>query len=350
MTATTLVHHDRILQWGIECLEAAGVPYDDAVTVANALMQTSLWGVDSHGILRLTHYLSRIQAGSIKPKAEVLVRQTGPCTAQMDGDDGLGIVHCVRGMSLAMEMATRSGVGIVGIGGSSHCGAIGLYTRQAAAAHLIGIAFTHADSIVVPHGGTQKYFGTNPLSIAFPRANGEPVCLDMATSQVAWNKVMNARMENQPLKPGLTVDVSGEATSDPHQAAALLPLGGEHYGHKGYGLALMIDLLCGALNGMTFGPNITPMYSELNKPRRIGHLMLAIDPARFAGAGTLETVVHEMVEDLKTRGDILFPGEPEYNMASTRLRQGIPIAPAALADMNAWSDKLNVGHLAIPAH
>jgi ureidoglycolate dehydrogenase (NAD+) len=203
---------------------------------------------------------------------------------------------------------------------------------------------------VVPHGGKQKYFGTNPLSIAFPRANSEPVCLDMATSQVAWNKVMNARMEGQPLKPGLTVDASGEATSDPHQAAALLPLGGEHYGHKGYGLALMIDLLCGALNGMAFGPNITPMYSELDKPRRIGHLMLAIDPARFAGAGSMENVVHSMVEDLKTRGDILFPGEPEYNMAAVRLQRGIPIAPAALADMNAWSDKLNVGHLAVPAH
>jgi len=264
----------------------------------------------------------------------------------MDGDDGLGIVHCVRGMTMAMEMAARSGVGIVGIGGSSHCGAVGLYTRQAAAAHLIGIAFTHADAIVIPHGGKQKYFGTNPVSIAFPRAGGEPVCLDMATSQVAWNKVMNARMENQPLKAGLTVDAAGEATNDPHAAAALLPLGGEHYGHKGYGLALMIDLLCGALNGMTFGPNITPMYRELDRPRRIGHLLLAIDPARFAGAGTLEAVASEMVLDLKRRGDILYPGEPEYLREAERLQNGIPIEAGALADMNVWSDKLGVPRLA----
>lgn len=339
-----------MLEWAVACLEAVSVPHDDALTVADALTQTSLWGVDSHGIARLTHYLSRIELGSIKPLAEVLIKQSGPCTAQMDGDDGLGIVHCVSGMQLAMDMARRAGVGLVGIGSSSHCGAVGLYTRQAAAAHLIGVAFTHANAIVVPHGGKEKYFGTNPISIAFPRAGGDPVCLDMATSQVAWNKVINARIENQPLNAGLTVDAAGAPTTDPHQAEALIPLGGETYGYKGYGLALMIDLLCGALNGMAFGPNITSMYTDLDKPRRIGHLMIAIDPARFAGAGTLEAVVQEMVSDLNRRGDILFPGEPEYKSAATRLQQGIPVAPAALADMNAWSDKLQVARLAIAAH
>ena len=350
MTATTFVHRDRMQAWAIDCLEAVGVPYDDAKTVAGALTQTSLWGVDSHGIARLTHYLSRIEAGSIKPKADVLVKQSGPCTAQMDGDDGLGILHCDRGMRLAVEMAKRSGVGIVGVGNSSHCGAVGLYTRQAAAEHLVGFAFTQASAIVVPHGGKERYFGTNPISIAFPRADGEPVCLDMATSQVAWNKILNARIENQPMSPGLSLDVAGEPTTDPHRADALIPLGGETYGYKGYGLAMMIDLLCGAMNGMTFGPYITPMYTDLDKPRCIGHLLIAIDPARFAGAGTLEAVVQEMVCDLKRRGDILFPGEPEYNSAAVRLLHGIPVEAAALADMNAWSDKLNVGHLAVPAN
>ena len=350
MTATTFIQHDRVRVWAVDCLEAVGVPHDEAATVADALTQTSLWGVDSHGIARLTHYLTRVQAGSIKAQADVLVNQTGPCTAQLDGDDGLGIVHCVRGMQLAIEMAQRSGVGIIGIGGSSHCGAVGLYTRQAAAAHLIGIAFTQASAMVVPYGGKEKYFGTNPISIAFPRAGGEPVCLDMATSQVAWNKVVNARIENRPLPPGLTVDGAGAPTTDPHRAEALIPLGGEIYGYKGYGLALMIDLLCGALNGMTFGPNITNMYQQLDKPRRIGHLLLAIDPARFAGAGTLEAVVQEMVVDLQRRSDILFPGEPEYTSAAMRLQHGIPIEPATLADMNSWSDKLNVRHLAVPAH
>lgn len=342
---TTHVPCERVTAWAVDCLEAAGVPHGDAEIVATSLVQTSLWGIDSHGILRLTHYLTRIAAGSIKPKAEVLVWQSGPCTAQMAGDDGLGIVHCVRAMELAMRMASASGAGIVGVGESSHCGAIGLYTRQAAAAHLIGIAFTHADSMVVPHGGKEKFFGTNPISIAFPRAGGEPVCLDMATSQVAWNKVMNARIENAALQPGLTVDASGEPTTNAHQAQALIPLGGETYGYKGYGLALMIDLLCGALNGMAFGPNITAMYTDLDQPRRIGHLLIAIDPKRFAGAATLEATVQAMTADLKSRGDILFAGEPEYLSEVERRTTGIPIAPAALADMNHWSARLGVAPL-----
>lgn len=345
---TTHIPRERVTDWAVDCLEACGVPHEDAEIVAKSLVQTSLWGIDSHGIVRLTHYLTRIAAGSIKPKAEVLVRQSGPCTAQMTGDDGLGIVHCVRAMELAMRMANASGAGIVGVGESSHCGAIGLYTRQATAAHLIGIAFTHADSIVVPHGGKEKYFGTNPISIAFPRAGGEPVCLDMATSQVAWNKVMNARIENTTLQPGLTVDANGESTTDPHQAQALIPLGGETYGYKGYGLALMIDLLCGALNGMAFGPHITAMYTDLGKPRRIGHLLIAIDPKRFAGAATLEATVQALTADLKRRGDILFAGEPEYLSEAGRRGTGIPIAPAALADMNDWSARLGVAPLSVP--
>jgi ureidoglycolate dehydrogenase (NAD+) len=343
--AATYVSHSRISAWGVACLEAVGVPTADAEIVAHALTQTSLWGVDSHGILRLTHYLTRMELGSIQPSAQPAIHLSGPCTAQMDGKDGLGIVHCVRGMDKAVELAWESGVGIVGIGNSSHCGAIGLYTRQAARKHCIGVAFTHANAIVVPHGGKERFFGTNPISVAFPREGGEPVCLDMATSQVAWNKVINARIENQPLAEGLTVDGAGNPTTDPHRAEALIPLGGETYGYKGYGLALMVDLLCGALNGMTFGPHLTSMYTHLDKPRRIGHLLIAIDPKRFVGAATLESVVRALVEELKQRGDILLPGEPEQISETERLRTGIPVEPAALADMDLWSKKLGVAPL-----
>jgi ureidoglycolate dehydrogenase (NAD+) len=339
---TTLVAHHRVLAWARACLEAVGVPKDDANVVATSLVQTSLWGVDSHGVLRLTHYLTRMTIGSIKAAAVPVVKQSGPVTAQIDGMDGLGIVHCVKGMALAIEMAKAAGVGIVGIGGSSHCGAMGLYTREAARQGLIGIAMTHSSSVVVPHGGREKYFGTNPISIAFSRGGAEPVCLDMATSQVAWNKVLNARIENATLDPGIAVDERGDVTTDPHRAEAGIALGGPIYGYKGYGLAFMIELLCGPLNGMTFGPRVNNMYEELDQPRRIGHLVMAIDPGRFAGAQTLEATTDEMIADLKTRGEILFPGEPELQVEARRRKSGIPIEPAALADMIAWSRKLGV--------
>ena len=336
------LRHERLTAWALACLKAAGVPEADARLVAESLVQTSLWGVDSHGILRLTHYINRMRIGSIRAAASPVVQQTGPCTAQMRGEDGLGILHAMRAMELAMRMAREAGVGVVGVGESSHCGALGLYTRPAARAGLIGIAFTHSSSVVAPHGGRERFFGTNPLSIAFPRAAGEPMCLDMATSQVAWNKVLNARMENTPIDAGLTIDADGRPTTDPHQAHALLPLGGETYGYKGYGLAFTIDLLCGALNGMTYGPHITNMYEELDKPRKLGHLMIAIDPARFAGGATMTATAEAMIAELRTRGDILFPGEPELRHEAERRAEGIPVEAAALADMNAWSAKLGV--------
>jgi LDH2 family malate/lactate/ureidoglycolate dehydrogenase len=305
-------------------------------------VQTSVWGIDSHGVLRLTHYLRRMTIGSVKAASTPVVMRTGPVTAQVHGEDGLGIIHATLAMEEAIDMAKRSGVGVVGVGHSSHCGAVGLYTRMAARAHLIGIGMTHSSGIVVPHGGRHRYFGTNPISFAFPRAGGEPLCLDMATSQVAWNKVLNARIEGHELEPGLAVDADGNSTTDPEKARAAVPLGGPTYGYKGYGLAFVIDLLCGVLNGMTFGRHINHMYEELDKPRKIGHLLMAIDPSRFAGGGTLEAQVDALIADLRTQGDILFPGEPELLEEKERRVKGIPVDTEALKDMNDWSKKLGV--------
>src|SRR5262245_14732339 len=245
-----------LTRWAESCLQRVGVPPTDAQTVAHALVQTSLWGIDSHGVARLGHYLARIRAGSISATPALRIDDTGPCTAKMDGGHGLGIVICTAAMEHAIGMARAAGVGIVGVGESSHCGAIGLYTRQAAAARMIGVAFTHANSVVAPAGGTQKLLGTNPVSIAFPNPDGAPICLDMATRSVPWNRVMNARREHQTLPPNVVIDTHGQVTTDPDAAAALLPLGGHEYGHKGYALALMVDLFCGPLNGMPFADRI----------------------------------------------------------------------------------------------
>src|SRR6185503_6721555 len=252
----------------------------------------------------------RMTIGSIKAAAAPVVMRSGPVTAQVHGEDGLGIVHAALAMEVAIEMARENGAGIVGVGHSSHCGAMGLYTRMAARAGLIGIAMTHSSSVVVPHGGKQKYFGTNPISFAFARKNGEPLCLDMATSQVAWNKVLNARIEGKPLEEGIAVDAQGVPTTHAEKARAGIPLGGPVYGYKGYGLAFAIDLLCGALNGMTFGRHINGMYDELDRPRKIGHFLMALDPGRFAGADSLEATVDAAVRDLRAQGEILNPREP----------------------------------------
>lgn len=332
-----------LVDWGTACLRAAGVAEDDAHSVAASLVQTSLWGIDSHGIARLPHYLNRIQHGSIKARPNIVVTSTGPCTAQVAGDAGLGIVVSHRANEVAMQMARKSGIGAVGVSDSSHCGAVGLYSRAAARDGLIGMAFTHSDSIAAPFGGHLPFLGTNPISVAFPRESGEPLCLDMATTSIPWNRVMNARREGLELPPDVAVDAQGAATTDADAAGALRPLGGTDYGHKGYGLALIVELLCGPLNGNPYGPQIGPMYAELTRPRNIGAFFIVLDPMRFGGGANLTSALEHMARALAAQpGEVKLPGDPELAVQAQRRVDGIPIEPGLRAEIRAWSERLGV--------
>jgi ureidoglycolate dehydrogenase (NAD+) len=310
-------------------LRACGVPRADAQVVADSLVQTSLWGIDSHGIARLPHYLRRIQSGSIEAKPAMRFTATGPCTGTLDGGHGLGILVCRRAMDEAIQLARASGVGVVGCHHSTHCGAIGLYGRQAARAGLIGVAFTHSDAFVVPHGGKHAFLGTNPICIAVPSDEGQPVCLDMATAATTMNRMMNARRDGMPLPNGVALDRRGQPTTDAQRVAALLPMAE----HKGYALAFLIDVLCGPLNGMPFGPHIPVMYGDLSERRNLGSLMMALDPMRFAGGATLAMTVAAMANEARHQppavdgGEVLVPGDPEYRTERVRAVQGIPVEP-----------------------
>ena len=334
-----------LTRWAVACLRAVKMPQLDAEQIAASLVQTSLWGIDSHGIARLGHYLSRIQAGSIKVRPKIRVRGTGPGTAQVDGGHGHGIVVSQRAMAEAIARARKAGIGAVGVANSSHCGAAGLYGRQAARAGLIGIAFTHSDAFVAPHGGTRKFLGTNPICITVPTGDPDhPLCLDMATSAVPYNRIVNYRRENRPLKPGWALDAAGRVTVDAGAVAALLPLAG----HKGYALAFLIDLLCGPLNGMPFGPHIPSMYQNLGRRRRLGSFYIAIDPARFGGGKRLPRIAARMAREARAQPRanpaeaVQAPGDPEYRCEQHRRREGIPIEPGMRDEMEHWSARLDV--------
>jgi ureidoglycolate dehydrogenase (NAD+) len=343
---SVLVPHESVADWASRCLETLGMSPADARQLADSLVQTSLWGIDSHGIARLPHYMERLRRGSIKVKPNIVVKETGPATAQVHGDQGQGIIVSRRGADVAENLARRSGVGIVGVSDSSHCGAMALYTRPAARAGLVAIAFTQADAIAAPHSGKRIFFGTNPISIAFPRAGHEPACLDMATTSIAFNRIINARREGQTLPPGVAYDAEGNHTTDANLARALVPLGGAEYGYKGYGLALMIDLLCGPLNGNRWGPTISNMFNELDAPRRIGAFFIMVDPLRFAGGETLAATVETIALALAAEpGSPLMPGDPELHEEEVRRVKGIPIEPGLAAQMRDWAVRLGVENL-----
>ena len=344
-TTSLTLAPDVIEQWATTALRSLGVPRRDAATIARSLVQTSLWGVDSHGIARLGHYFARLKAGSITARPRIHVGRTGPCTAQIDGDHGHGIVVCHRATDTAINLARKNGLAAVGVANSSHCGAMAVYGRKIAAAGLVGIVFTHSDAFVAPHGGTKKFLGTNPICITIPTRNpDEPLCLDMATSAVPFNRVMNCRRENRPLQPGWALDARGRPTIDPHAVACLLPLAG----HKGYALAFMIDLLCGPLNGMPFGPHIPPMYTALSRRRHLGSFFIAIDPARFAGGSGLPAAATRMAREARAQSragadrPVLAPGDPELACARQRARDGIPIEPGLRDELTRWSRRLGV--------
>jgi ureidoglycolate dehydrogenase (NAD+) len=343
--ADHFIDHNIIRDWGVRMFVKSGVPATDAATIVNALVNTSLWGIDSHGIARITHYLTRFGNGTINKTPELQLNQTAAATAQLDGDDGHGMVIMTAATAHAIDLARTAGTGVVGVSNSSHCGAIGLYTRQVTQAGMVGIAFTHADALVVPHGGNKPFFGTNPISIAFPTENNdEPICLDMATSIVPWNYMMNAKRENAPVPAGLGVDKFGNDSTVAADIVAVKPMAE----HKGYALAFMIDMLCGPLNGMNYGPNMTSMYRDLDKQRKLGSLVIAIDPEKFGGRDTIRTVGTAIINQVRTHGDnVLFPGQPEYISREARLKTGIPVSDTILEDFNNWSAKLDVTPITI---
>jgi ureidoglycolate dehydrogenase (NAD+) len=329
--------------WATRSFAAAGMTHDDASQLAASLVQTSLWGIDSHGVALVPHYLERLSNGTIRTQPRIEVRRTGPATAIVEADQGHGIVIAHRAMAEAVRIALEQGVGAVGVRNSSHCGAIGLYTRAAARAGCVGFAVTHADSVAVPHGGRRAFQGTNPISFAFPRAGHEPVCLDMATTSVPFNRVRNARREGHPLPPDVAVDARGELTTDADAAVAVTPLGGRDYGHKGYALALVVDLLCGPLIGNPYGPHIPSMFHALDKPRQLGAFFVALDPERFAGGAAMAAQVEAMARDLAAEpGAPLMPGDPEIAVATQRGRDGIPIEPGLADQFRSWSARLGV--------
>lgn len=334
---------EALTTWAIACLQRSHVPEADARCLAESLVQTSLWGIDSHGIARLTHYLNRLAHGSINPAPQITITRSGTATAQVHGDRGLGIVVAHRANAVAMEIAREHGIGAVGVTDSSHCGAVGLYSRAAAREGLIGFAFTHSDKIAAPYGGHRPFLGTNPISMAFPREGSEPVCLDMATTSIPWNRVMNARREGAAIAPGVAIDQDGAGTTDAHTANALRPLGGLDYGHKGYGLALAVELLCGPLHGNPWGPLIGPMYAELERPRHLGAFFVVLDPMRFAGgaafAATVETIARTLAAE---PGAPKMPGDPELEAQARRRIEGIPIEPGLAMEMRSWSGRLGV--------
>ncbi len=315
-----------------------GLPGDQAGITAETLMQADLMGIDSHGITLIPFYEELIASGKVVTNPEIRVARSFGATGVIDGGGGFGEAPAVRAMELAIEKARAFGIGAVGVRNSNHYGAAGVYVLQAAAEGLIGLSMTAVyKPSIVPTFGREPRMGTNPIALAAPGRRNRPFLLDMATSTIAIGKLKLALREGKTLPEGWVLDQEGRPQRDPQQALAdrlMTPLGGtrEMGGHKGYGLAAMVEVLCTVLSGASYAP-LRPADAERFD---VGHFQLAIHPEAFREAGEFEEDLDAFVDCLRATRPadparpVLAPGDPEHEMAERRAKEGIPV-PRSLA-------------------
>ncbi|MBP1950496.1 ureidoglycolate dehydrogenase [Virgibacillus litoralis] len=325
--ADIIVQEKELKSLVVKKLTEADVSEEHASVVADVLVHADSRGVSSHGVLRTEHYVRRMNEGGMNPNPEFKVEDRGKTAALFDGDNGMGHVITKKAMDKAIDLAKENGIGMVGIVNSSHCGALSYFAEQAAKEEVVSMVMTQTDSAVVPFGGSEPYFGTNPIAYGFPAKNNKPIILDMATSNVALGKVLHARETGKSIPDSWGVDTNGNPVTDPTLVKNLLPIGGP----KGYGLALTVDVLSGILTGSAFGTNIASMYGDYNNYRRLGHVILTVDPGLFIEKDHFLENIDNMIDELHqlepAEGfkSVMVPGEPEQLKEEERLNSGIPV-------------------------
>jgi (2R)-3-sulfolactate dehydrogenase (NADP+) len=312
-----------------ELLVAAGMDSAKAATSATAIVASDRWGIGSHGLMRLPFYLDRLKAGGINPKAELKKVTDLPSLVVFDGDDGLGHWQLQNAAHLAAERAKINGVAAVGVGRSSHCGALGIYVWPMIDAGLVGIAFSTGPAVMPPWGGNKPLLSTSPVAAGIP--TNPPTVVDLATSAVARGKIQAKAQAGAELEPGWAFTKDGAPTVDAKEALAgmLAPLGGA----KGFALAVLVESLTGVLIGPTLSRNIPDMFNHDfdSAPQEIAHFVIAIDAAKLSVDGD-NNRLGDFAAEVKDAGGRL-PGSNRVNPGKLNLNDQITITDSVAAQL-----------------
>lgn len=346
MTDEIHVNHERLTTYARTALEEIGLDSNHAHVVAECLVDADLHGIHTHGVFKLPEYVDRIESGGMNTNPDVTVNRTGDATAIVNGDDGPGQSVTRRAMDEAIDIAEGAGAGLVGVDQSQHFGTAAYFTRQAAENGCIGICMTHAGQNVVPFGGTEPYFGTNPISISLPREGEFPVTLDMATSVKAKSAVALAEKRDEDIPEDWALDDDGKPTTDPGEFGALRPVGGP----KGYGLAFMVEGFCGLLMNTAFGKEVPSSYENLSTPQDLAHFLVAIDVNVFTSLEGYTERLNQMaaeLDEVPARAGfdrVMVPGEPEERTREQRRREGIPFSAEEWEALTELGDELSLDY------
>jgi L-2-hydroxycarboxylate dehydrogenase (NAD+) len=344
------IDHKKLTRFVIRSFEKLGVQAHDAEIAARALVAADLRGVDTHGVIRFnlhSWYVKWLTEGSMTASPNIRVVAESATTALLDGDCGMGMVIGHRAMEMAIQKAKSAGVAMVGVRNSRHYGMSAYYSMLALPHDMIGVAMTNASRQVVPTFGRESKYGTNPMCFAVPTNQELPFVLDMATTTGAAGKLELAARLGKSVPRGWALDERAEPTHDPRtaqKARKLLPLGGTRDGgsHKGYGLAILVEILCGVLTG-----TITAL-NDNQDPR--GHFFGAIRIDAFRPATEFKRDMDRLLRELKStppaqgQERVYVAGEIEFETAQERAEHGIPLHSSVLEGLRAVGAQLGVAY------
>ena len=317
-------------------LERLDLPSEDADHVAGCLLLAELRGVDSHGLIRLPVYARRLQARVVKSRPAIKVEPRFAAVALVDGDNGLGPVVGCRAMDEALSLAEKCGAGFVGVRNSNHFGAAAFYAERALPRRLIGCAISNAPPNMAAFGGRLRFLGTNPMAVAIPAGEEDPVVFDASSSVVARGKIIMAAHRNLPIPEGWAIDPEGRPTTNAEAAlaGAVLPFGGP----KGSAISFIIDILSGVLTGASFALHLNTL-ENLRAVQNLGHVFAAYRTDLFLPAEEFARRMDEILRMLKSTPPapgvdrVLAPGELEFSIERRYRKEGIPLSNEVIAQL-----------------
>ncbi len=337
----------KLVEFITRALVATGIPAEDAAQVAALMAEADARGSDAHGVFRLPQYVKQIESGAVNPRPNIRVVSSRAGTSLLDGDNGLGHLVMKRATELAIENARACGVGWVGTRRSNHAGPAQLYPRMAAAQDMIGIYFCVGNAnLLPPWGGTEVLLSTNPIAIAVPGLQHKSIVLDMATTNTAFGKIRLKAQRNETMPEGWMIDREGKPLTDAKRAneGFLVPIGGP----KGYGLALMIGLLAGTMNGAAFGRDVVDYTVDSKTSSNTGQSIVAVDIAAFADVQTFKQDVDEVWDVMKSSptlpgvDEVRLPGERSEQIYHQRMASGIPLSEGQRKILDELADRMKI--------
>jgi LDH2 family malate/lactate/ureidoglycolate dehydrogenase len=335
-TEGPLADSRRLLDFTTAVYVSAGMPQGDAWLAADTLVQADLWGHQSHGLMRLSWYVGRLRAGVTDPVAKPEFIVDAGAVAVIDGHDGMGQILTARAMEDAIARARSHGIGAVAVRNSNHFGTAMYFTLMAARQGFVSFLSTNASPAMAPWGGQKKMVGTNPWSWAAPAGRHAPMVLDIANTGVARGKIYLARQRGLPIPEGWAINAQGEATTDAEEAinGIILPMAA----HKGYAIAVMVDMLSGVLTGSKFGSDVCGPYQTEHRSGT-GQFMIAIDIEKLQPMAQFCARMEQLIAQLKSVpvangfDEVVYPGELEARNDKKHRREGIALPADTIADL-----------------